>query len=64
MLNERKTRKLTMLHAKGYAYQRRVPCVMLGGVWLKDCGFEPGDKVSVEQAGDGKLVITKVEAAQ
>ena len=36
-------RKLTMLHAKGYDYNRNVPSVLLSGLWLKDCGFAPGE---------------------
>lgn len=61
---ERKPRKLTMLHAKGYDYRRRIPSVTLAGLWLKEYGFEPGDKIRVEQAEDGKVVLTKVASAQ
>lgn len=64
MSNERKPRKLTMLHARGYDYRRRIPAVTLSGLWLKDCGFEPGDKISVERTDDGKLVVTKLASAQ
>ena len=53
-------RKLTMLHARGYDYDRNVPSVLLSGLWLKDCGFAPGDRVIVEKMEDGKIVITKV----
>ena len=49
-----------MLHAKGYDYNRNVPSVLLSGLWLKDCGFAPGDRVTVEKMEDGKIVITKV----
>ena len=64
MTMERKPRNLTMLHARGFDYRRRIPAVTLGGVWLKDCGFEPGDKVSVERTDDGKLILTKIASAQ
>ena len=52
-----------MLHARGYEYERRIPSVTLSGVWLKKCGFEPGDKIKVETR-KGKLIIIKTEAAQ
>lgn len=55
-----KGRKLTMLHARGIDLQRNVPEVLLSGLWLKDCGFAPGDRVTVEKMEDGKIVITKV----
>ena len=61
---ERKPRKLTMLHARGYDYQKRIPSVTLAGMWLKEYGFEPGDRISVEQAEDGKVILTKVASAQ
>lgn len=64
MSNERKPRELKMLHARGFDYRRRIPAVTLGGVWLKECGFEPGDKVSVERTDDGKIILTKKESAQ
>ena len=64
MPNERKTRELTMLYARGFDYRRRIPAIKLGGVWLKECGFEPGDKVSVELTDDGKIILTKKASAQ
>ena len=64
MSNERKPRNLTMLHARGFDYQRRIPAVTLGGVWLKECGFEPGDKISVERTDDGKLILAKTASAE
>ncbi len=63
MENKRKERKLTMLHARGYSYERRIPAVTLSGVWLKNCGFGPGDKIKVVPK-KGKLIIIKNEAAQ
>lgn len=53
-----------MLHARGYEYKRSIPSVTLTGLWLKECGFQPGDKVSVEHTDDGKLVVSKVASAQ
>ena len=64
MSKERKPRKLTMLRARGYDYRRRIPSVTLAGLWLKEYGFEPGDKISVERTDDGKLIVTKVASAQ
>ena len=52
-------RKLTMLHARGYDYNRNVPSVLLSGLLLKDCGFASGDRVTVKKAEDGKIVVTK-----
>lgn len=64
MSKERKPRTLTMLHARGFDYRRRIPSVTLSGVWLKESGFEPGDKITVERTDDGKLVVTKAASAQ
>jgi len=64
MSNERKPRTLTMLHARGYEYKRSIPSVTLAGLWLKECGFQPGDKISVEHTDDGKLIVSKVVANQ
>ena len=63
MKNTNKMRKLTMLYARGYEYERRIPAVTLSGVWLKNCDFEPGDKIKVE-IRKRKLILTKIEAAQ
>ena len=63
MGNKKKDRKLTMLHARGYEYERRIPSVTLSGVWLKNCDFEPGDKIKVVPK-KGKLILIKTEAAQ
>ncbi len=57
-MKERKSRKLTMLRARGFDYRRRIPSVTLSGVWLKNC------KISVEIVKDGKLILTRTEAAQ
>ena len=61
---ERKPRKLTMLHAGGCDYRRRIPSVTLAGLRLKEYGFEPGDQIGVEQAEDGKVILTKAASAQ
>lgn len=64
MSKESKPRKLTVLRARGYEYSRRIPSITLSGLWLKEFGYHPGDKVCVEQAGDGKLIVTKTASAQ
>ena len=64
MSKERKPRKLTMLHAIGYDYKRQIPSVTLAGLWLKEYGFQPGDKISVELDENGRLIITKIASAQ
>ncbi|MCR4690104.1 MAG: hypothetical protein K5739_01995 [Lachnospiraceae bacterium] len=63
MGNKKNERKLTMLHARGYEYNRRIPSVTLSGVWLKNCDFAPGDKIKVVPK-KGKLILIKTEAAQ
>ena len=63
MEKKRKERKLTMLYAKGFDFHRRSPSVTLSGVWLKNCDFEPGDKIKVVP-GKGKLILIKTEAAK
>lgn len=37
---------------------RRASAILLSGLWLKDAGFAPGDKVALDVT-DGQIVITK-----
>lgn len=39
---------------------RRASAILLSGLWLKDAGFAPGDKVALDVT-NGKIVITKGE---
>lgn len=64
MKEDRKPRQLTTLHARNYEHWEKVPAITLSGRWLKEYGFEPGDKVQVVSNGDGKLTITKVAEEQ
>ena len=64
MQNKGRPRKLTMLHARGYDYRRRIPSVTLAGLWLKEYDFQPGDKISIERDEEGRLILTKVASAQ
>ena len=64
MENERKPRVLTVLNARNFQPKERVPSISLSGKWLKEYGFEPGDKIQVVSNEDGKLTVTKVSSAE
>lgn len=64
MENERKPRQLTTLRARNFEHKENVPCITLSGRWLKEYGFEPGDKVQVVSEENGKLTITKIAPEQ
>jgi hypothetical protein len=64
MENERKPRQLTALRARNFEHKENVPCITLSGRWLKEYGFEPGDKVQVVSEENGKLTITKIAPEQ
>ena len=42
---------------------RQLPLVQLAGDWLAEAGFPVGSRVLVEAAGDGRLVLTRVDDA-
>ncbi len=50
-------RELKVTNQSGYHY-KSTPTIMLKGQWLKEWGFEIGDKVDVK-CEDGKLIIIK-----
>ncbi len=50
-------RELTVTDQSGYHY-KSTPTIMLKGQWLKEWGFEIGDKVGVK-CEEGKLIIIK-----
>jgi hypothetical protein len=39
-----------------------VPAIRLKGKWLKRAGFHARDRVEVEEAGCGQLIIRRTEA--
>ncbi|WP_106830516.1 SymE family type I addiction module toxin [Parabacteroides pacaensis] len=54
--NEIKTRQLRCLYSRRSTRQRRLPSILLDGVWLKNAGFEAGDWAHIVVM-DGVLVI-------
>lgn len=45
-----------------YQAEKKLPFIRLRGLWLKNLGFECGDKVQVEER-PGKLVIQVISKA-
>lgn len=56
---QKKIRELKVYEQSGYQY-KRMPVIMLKGQWLKDLGFDSGDKIRVV-CSNGRLVITKAD---
>ncbi len=52
-------RKMKVYEQSGYRY-KSTPTIMLKGQWLKELGFESGDKIQVK-CEEEKLIITKAE---
>ncbi len=57
---ENKIRKLTVLRSRVGDYNKRIPSLTLQGLWFKEWGYEPGDKIEVSNAKDGEITIRKV----
>jgi formylmethanofuran dehydrogenase subunit D len=55
----KKNRDLKVVEQSGYHY-KPTPTITLKGQWLKELGFEIGDKVNV-QCKNNKIVIIKKE---
>lgn len=55
-----KNRTVTILRSTRFELNRRIPSLTLEGVWLKEYGFQPGDRVEVRDCGDGILLVRKV----
>ena len=49
-------RELKVYETSGYNY-KAIPAIMLKGSWLRDWGFEAGEKIVVE-CSDGELKIS------
>lgn len=54
---EKATRHIKVYESSGYKY-KSTPMIMLKGDWLKNWGFDPGDKLNIVCEGSGKLTIT------
>lgn len=52
----KKNRNLKVVGQSGYKYQE-TPIIMLKGMWLRECGFDIGDYVSII-CEEGKLTIS------
>lgn len=57
---EQETRHLTVYESSGYNY-KPTPTIVLKGAWLRQWGFDPGDKLNIVCEGSGKLTITAAE---
>lgn len=55
-MKKEENRNLKVYELCGYNY-KPMPQIRLQGQWLKECGFDIGDSVSV-QCKRGKLIIT------
>ena len=53
----KKERKMKVYAQSGYRY-KETATIILKGDWLKACGFEPGDTISVKCAM-GRISITR-----
>ena len=53
----KKKRELKVYETSGYHY-KATPTIMLKGSWLKEWGFDVGDKIMVE-CSDGELRIIR-----
>lgn len=52
-------RRLKVYESSGYKY-KSIPSIILKGEWLKNCGFEIGQKLEVKCGSEGELIIKKV----
>lgn len=59
LLSYKKDRRLKVYEISGPKY-KSTPTIMLKGEWLKELGFDCGDRINVECQG-GKLIITKTD---
>ena len=54
---KKKNRTIKVYEASGYQ-NKDIPTIILKGKWLKECGFDIGETVTIE-CQDGRLVIKK-----
>ena len=55
-----KNRTMTILRCTRFELSRNIPTLTLEGVWLKEYGFQPGDRVEIRDCGDGIILVQKV----
>lgn len=56
-MDEKTIRKLKVYGQSGYHY-KDTPTIILKGEWLRKCGFEIGESVSVD-ISEGRLVVRR-----
>ena len=57
---EQETRRLKVYETGGYN-SKPIPTIVLKGEWLRNWGFDAGDKLNIVCEGSGKLTITAAE---
>ena len=57
---QKRERKLTVYGMSGYQY-KETPTIMMKGQWLRDSGFEIGNKYRVS-CGKGIIILTAEES--
>ncbi len=57
---ENKIRKLTVLKSRNGDLKKKIPAITLQGLWFKEWGFAPGDKIELSKKKKGEIVIRKV----
>jgi len=57
---ENKIRKLTVVRSRTGDYNKNIPAITIQGLWFKDWGFKPGDKIEVSNKKDGEIALRKV----
>lgn len=55
-----KIRKLTVVRSRTGDYKKEIPAITLQGLWFKDWGFNPGDKIEVSNKKEGEISLRKV----
>lgn len=61
-MKNKEYRNMTVSEISGYRY-RATPAIRLSGQWLKNLGFDIGDKILVK-CENGRLIITPDEARE
>ncbi|MCR5205287.1 MAG: type I toxin-antitoxin system SymE family toxin [Lachnospiraceae bacterium] len=56
---ENKIRKLTVVRSQTRDYKKNIPAITLQGLWFKDWGFNPGDKIEVSNKKYGEIILRK-----
>ncbi len=59
----KKNREVTILRSTRFELNRMIPSLTLEGIWLKEYGFRPGDRVEVRDCSSGILLVRKIGSA-